>query len=259
MSVKNSKSMSEVFSNDDIKKKVYRPIMKVLNRSISSLRKLERDMPLSTIAWMEVNGYFKDPRLSDFGKDIIEISYRLNSYRRGYWELEGNIKRSFLSYMKKNGYLPANSKVLESLKNSLPNAMIEGDERIWIYSYDHYIKDISDDVGRSMDNAPKSYIIWSDISRRYSKNIYKIVENANNILPDLYLINAKISRASRKPEVPWRKINIKRPKVQFIERPIRRFIILKKPIPIEGKRRIFLRRVLSKPLKEQIITGERSR
>ncbi|MCK5774017.1 MAG: hypothetical protein KAH57_09555 [Thermoplasmata archaeon] len=243
--------MPEVLSDDNLKRKIYRPIIKVLDRSISSLKKLERDMPISKIAWMEVNGNFNDPRLSDFGKDIIDISNRLNIYRRAYWELEGNIKRSFVSYMKKNGYLPANSREFDSLKNSLPKAMIEGDERIWIYSYDHYISKISDAVGRSMDNAPKSSIIWSDISDRYSRKIQNIVGKANDILPDIYVLKAKVSRASRKPEVPWKNINIKKPKVQFIERPIRRFIMLKKPIPIEGTRRISLRRVLRRITKKR--------
>lgn len=236
--------MLETLSDDDIKRIIYRPIMKVLNQSISSLKKLDRDMPLSTIAWIEVNGYFRDPRLYDFGKYIIEISYYLNRYRKGYWELEGDIKRSFVIHMKKKGYLPANSKELESLKNSLPNAMIKGDERIWIYSYDHYISKISDDVGRNRENAPISSVIWSDLTTRYSKKIESIVFQANDILPDLYLTKAKIYRASRKPGLPWKNIRVKKPKVQFIERPIRRFIILKKPIPIERRRKISLKRVL---------------
>jgi hypothetical protein len=231
----------------DIRKDLYRPILKVINKTIRSLTNLERDFPLSNIAWLEMNNVFDLHQSNELKRETMRISSKLNDYRRLYWDLQKRITQGFLTYMKRAGYLPSNSPEINSLKNFLPEMLIKGDSRIWIYSYDQYIQKIAIDVGRDPEDAPTGDEAWRYFSSWTSRDIGKLLERANGILPSVYYFRAKLQKAIRDPSLNWDEIKVKRPKVEAVERPIRKFIIIKRPLPVHKKRKRPRKRILKSP------------
>lgn len=239
----------------DIKKDVYRPVLKVINRTQDALSNLDRDFSISEIAWMDVGGLFEQYQLSDFRSDIMKIMDKLNRYRRIYWKLQQRLSQGFLSYMKKAGYLPSSSPEINSLKTNLSDMMIKGDGTVWIYSYDYYIRKISDMVGRSPDGAPSGRVTWDHFDKWSRRDVDRIVKSANEIMPAIHRFKARIQMAIRHPERKWSDLHVKTPKVNMVSRPIRKLVIVKKPLPLDKNVKPPRKRILKKP-KWEIIGPE---
>lgn len=243
----------------DIKKDLFRPILKSLNGTITSLQKLERDLQISDIAWLDVRGVFEYYEVPEIERDTFKILKLANTYKKRYWKAERKIKQGFLSYMKRKGFLPSNSPELNSLKNNLPETIIKGDERIWIYSYDQYIDKIAEEVGRDKENAPPGRSVWKHFHEWSKSDIERILRDANGILPRLHWLKAKIQMALRNPHIRWSDLKVKTPRVETVERPIRKLMIIKRPFPLDSKKKMPKKRILKKPKLRTIGPGEDSK
>ncbi len=229
---------------------VYRPILKTLNSMIRSLSKLERDPPISKIAWMEVRGELRGP--NEMRDELLSMASKVNRYRKDYWDTERRIKQDFLTDLRRSGYLPSSSKEVNSLKRALPEELIRGDGRLWIYSYDQYIGTIAGQVGRKAEDAPKGEEIWNQFEGSYFKRMKKLVERANQVLPEIYRMKAKIRLAIKNPEREWVDLRVKRPRFVVVKRPIRHVMLMRKPIPLERKVRPPRKRIFKRPKMETI-------
>ena len=227
-----------------------------MNGSLDVISKLERDVPITIIASMEMNNVFRDVGIEDVGIETLRVAVRLNNYKRDYWKLEISIREFFIATLSKEGYLPGRSIEVESLANVLPESMIKGDERIWIYSYDHYITKIAERVGRDPGGAPTGQNVWGRISKRFDRRIKDLVNEANSILPEVFYLKARLTALIGKDDVRLDEIRVRKPKITLIERPIRKVMIVKRPIPIHTTVKRPKKRVLRKPKFEVIGPGD---
>lgn len=234
------------------RKTILRKITKTINGSIDTLSNIERDPPIVTIANLERDGSLKIEGLEDVRKESLRIATVLNEYRRSYWKMELLIKQHFLDIMKKRGYLPGRSLEVESLKGALPEALIKGDDRIWVYSFDHYGKKISSQVGRSVEGMPKGNEMWKMLEGRFGSRIEALIKKANGILPDLFYLKARIRPMISDDNISLDNVKVKRPKVTKVERPIKKVIVVRRPIPIPKKVKKPRKRILKRPEMETI-------
>ncbi len=234
------------------RKKVLRKVLRSLNGSLDVISKLERDVPITIIASMEMNNMFRDCGIEDVGIETLRVAEKLNNYKRNFWKLEISIKEFFVGILGKEGYLPGRSIEVESLANVLPGYMIKGDERIWIYSYDHYISKIAESVGRDPKGAPSGQVVWDRILKRFDKRTKDLVDEANSILPEIFYLKARLTALIGKDDARLNEIRVRKPKVSLIERPIRKVMIVKRPIPIQMNVKKPKKRVLRKPKFEVI-------
>lgn len=231
---------------------VLKKVLKALNDSIKVISRLDRDPPITTVAFMQMNDELKFKDSSMIEKEIMAVFSGLNSYRRNYWRLEGRIGQQFLILLKGKGFLPGSSPEVESLKNSLPSEMIKGDARLWVYSFDHYIPVIAEKVGRPVEGASKGAEIWDRILTIHKKQITDLIDEANEVVPRLYHLKAKISTFITHDEKMWEDIKVKQPKVVPVQRPIRRSRIIKRPIPLPKRAKKPRKRILRKPKMETV-------
>jgi hypothetical protein len=229
------------------RKIVIRKVLKSMNGSIDILSSLERDVPITSIASMEMNNEFSSNDLEGVSRESLKVAKKMNDYKKAYWKLEILIKQSFLDTLKKKGFLPGRSIEVESLANALPETIIKGDERIWIYSYDHYIPRISEMVGRDPGNAPSGKEIWFSIEKRFESRINKLVEEVNIILPKVFLMRSRLITLLKNDDLSLEDIRMKTPKVTPVSRPVRKVVILKRPIPLPRNMKKPRKRVLKKP------------
>jgi hypothetical protein len=159
--------------------------------------------------------------------------------------------------MRKKGYLPSISLEIDSLKNGLPEALIKDDPRIWVFSYDQYIGAISDRVGRRKEKAPTGDQVWTYFEGKYRKNIEDLLVMANNCLPSVYHMKTRIRAWIKEPEKDWSIVHVKRPRITPIERPIRKTVVIKRPLPLPNVKRP-RKRILKKPEFHEIGPGERT-
>ncbi|MBN1538825.1 MAG: hypothetical protein JW939_01670, partial [Candidatus Thermoplasmatota archaeon] len=162
-----------------------RMVLRSLDGTVSVLTKLDRDPPFIEMAHLQMTGVFVKMGLEELEADLMPLLSRVNEYRSVYWMLERSIMQAFLSYMNRKRYLPSSSPEVNSLKSGLPEAMIKGDGRIWIYSYDQYIGAISGMVGKKPELAPKGSEVFRDLEQLYAREIRRIVGIANGLLPEL--------------------------------------------------------------------------
>jgi hypothetical protein len=226
--------------------KTVRVIMRSINGSINTITELNRDPPILDIANLARSGEYTSNELEMIIKESLKLASSLNEYKREYWKLELLIKQDLMDRMKRSGYMPGRSIELESLRNALPESIIKGDERIWIYSYDHYIERISEQVGRRSSDAPRSEKLWKDIERNFVKRISSILKKVNDILPELYHFRSKLKYYLKEPSIDFNDIKIKKVKVSKVQRPIRKIIVIKKPIPLPKKVKSPRKRILKK-------------
>ncbi|MGA1819518.1 MAG: hypothetical protein ACMUHU_00765 [Thermoplasmatota archaeon] len=232
-----------------------RMVLKALNGTVKTLSSLKRDPPIVELAHLQMNGIFRINNLSEMEAELFALLSRINGYRSKYWSLEKAIMQSFLRYMKKKRYLPSFSPEIDSLKIALPEALILGDERIWVYSYDQYIVNISDKVGRRPELAPKGIEVYEEAMGSFSSDIQGIVNTANQLLPEILIFSSRVKAALRSSDRNWSEIRVKKPRVHLIERPIRKAVIVKRPLPLPKKPKRPRRKVLKGP-KHHIIGPE---
>ncbi|MFW3146739.1 MAG: hypothetical protein ACMUIE_08015 [Thermoplasmatota archaeon] len=226
---------------------VYRRTLKSINGTIEVLSKLERDPPITVVANMEMNGELALLIDREIGRDILALMGKVNEYRSSYWKLENRIKQGFISLLKKAGYLPSSSPEVVSLKNALPMELIKGDGKLWIFSYDYYIENISSRVGRSREKAPKGKEVWAAMEADYGRSIDELEKQVNELLPLLHITKAKLLRMLKGGQIPWKEIKIKNPKVSLVKRPVKKIIIVKRPIPLPRKPRRPRKKILKRP------------
>jgi hypothetical protein len=126
----------------DDKKNLYRPLYKLMGKVIKQIKKIELDVPIYKIAWMEVRGNFLAKRHNKFRADVINFLRVSNEYRKIYWNLIKLSRRKFDVEMKKDGSCAPGVKEYESLKNEIPHAIIKTGKKVWIHSYDDYLPKI---------------------------------------------------------------------------------------------------------------------
>jgi len=239
----------------DENRDIIRPLIRMLNECIKVISNLERDPPITKFAWMDLEGMFDNTTLIEERRDLLRLSKDINQYRKKYWEIEKKIKREFINSMKRRGYLPSYSPEIETLKRALPEELIRGDGRIWRYSYDYYIEKIAQQVGRSKDKAIGSEEIWETLEKKHLVDIQKLFHQTNLLLPRMYGIKAKLSVRAKDKMTPWNKIRVKRIRTKMIERPLKHLIVIKKPIPVEKKKKP-KRRILKRQ-KVKVVRPER--
>jgi len=235
-----------------------RLVLKALNGTVKTFSDLKRDPPIIEMAHLQMNGIFRMNDLSEMESDRFKLHSKVNEYRSKYWTIERAIMQSFLRYMKKKRYLPSSSPEVESLKIGLPEALIKGDERIWVFSYDQYIINISERVGRKPELAPKGDDVYDEMARNFANDIQALVALANELMPVILVFSSKVKAALRSPDKVWSEIKVKRPKVKLIERPIRKAVIVKRPLPLPKKPKRPRRKVLKRP-KHHILGPEEDR
>ena len=224
-----------------------RTVLRSLNGTLKTITQLERDPPITELAHIQMQDGFLKLDLSSMEGELFALLSRINQYRSKYWQLEKSIMQSFLRLLKNKKYLPSYSLEVNSLKSALPDAVIKDDERIWVYSFDHYIGVISSRVGRKKEGAPTGTDVFETISGSHSKQIGELEGIANELLPDIHMMKAKVQSFLKDPDKEWDQLQLKRPKVTLIERPIRKLIVVKRPLPLPKKRNIPKKRVLKKP------------
>ncbi|MBN1389934.1 MAG: hypothetical protein JXA22_04760 [Candidatus Thermoplasmatota archaeon] len=219
------------------REKVLRDVLSDLNRTISVIRKLERDPPITEIAHLQMMGVFKKIGLSGMEVELFKVLSGVNDYRSRYWRLERSIMQAFLSYMGRKRFLPSNSPEINTLKAGLPRSLITGDDQIWTYSYDQYITKISELVGKRSDLAPKGKEAYDDIYRKFSRDIDQLISLANELVPSLGLFCSRIRSYIRSPDQEWYGIKGRKPRVKLVQRSIHKLHLIKRPLPIQGAER----------------------
>ena len=232
--------------------RIIKKVLKSLNGSVEKISKLERDVPITSIASMEMNNVFAESGIEDVGRESLRVGKRLNEYKKKYWKLEMLIRQHFLDILKKRGYLPGRSLEVESLAGALPEALIKGDERIWIYSYDHYLPKIAESVGRDVSGAPNGNEVWTAVEKRFKKRIDNLVDDANSALPEVFYLKSRLATLIRNRDLDLKDVRVRKPRVTRVERPIKKVMIVKRPIPLAGKVKKPRKRVLKKPSFEVI-------
>jgi hypothetical protein len=232
--------------------RIIKKVLKSLNGSIEVLSRLERDVPITSVASMEMNNVFAESGLEEVGRESLRVAKRLNEYKKKYWKLEMLIRQHFIDILKKRGYLPGRSLEVESLAGALPEALIKGDERIWIYSYDHYLPKIAESVGRDSSGAPGGSEIWTALEKRFQKRIDNLVDDANSALPEVFYLKSRLATLIRNKDLELKNVRVRKPRVTRVERPVKKVMIVKRPIPLAGKVKKPRKRVLKKPSFEVI-------
>jgi hypothetical protein len=157
--------------------------------------------------------------------------------------------------MRSRGYLPAFSREVDSLKGSIPEALIKGDDRVWKYTYDRYIVIISEQVGRDMAGAPTSKEVWDLMERKWASRIDVLLAKVNTLIPQILTLRSMLRSFLHGPDRPWKDVRVRGPKVTPVKRPIRPIMVMKRPIPDQRPPRRPRKRLLGGP-KRQVIGPE---
>jgi hypothetical protein len=229
-----------------------RMILRSLNGSLKTISQLERDPPIIELAHVQIQNGFMETDLIPLEKELFQLLSMINLYRAKFWKLERSIKQSFIKLLKVRKYLPSSSPEVDSLKSALPDAIIKDDDRIWVYSFDHYIGPISSKVGRKREDAPKGSEVFETISRSHDRETKEIEKIANDILPQVHILKAKVHSLLKDPDRDWNEIHIKRPKITSVKRPIQKVIVVRRPLPLPKKGKMPRKKVLKKPDFEMI-------
>ena len=82
--------------------------------------------------------------------------------------------------------------------------------------------------------------------KKYSKQALQIESSANEILKEIYLLKSRVQSQIKNPNKEWNEIHVKRPRIALVKRPIRKTVIIKRPIPLPSVKKP-KKKVLKKP------------
>ncbi|UCH88208.1 MAG: hypothetical protein JSV49_08055 [Thermoplasmata archaeon] len=137
------------------KKNLYIPLYKIMGKIIKRLKKLELEVPIYKIAWMEVHGNFLEKRHKKFRSEIMDFLQVSNEYRRIYWNIIKLARRKFEVEMIKDGSYAPGIKEYESLKNEIPFAILKRKKTVWIEGYNSYLPKIRE-RSKKKDKKPRN-------------------------------------------------------------------------------------------------------
>jgi hypothetical protein len=210
-------------------------VLRALIRTSDKVRTLDRDFPITQIAWMSFNGELDSIGDITFQKDLMTLSKKVNEYKRRYWKLEEAIKQDFLHRMNKLRFSPSFSPELETLRTNLPSSVLKDDGRLWIFSFDYYIREIAMKVGRDPADAPKGEHEYLHYSKRFIREKDSLHKEALELLGSLntFIAALKIFISSgtgwkgvERPDGQPDRIQNKRP-----------LILIRRPFPLPRTKR----------------------
>jgi hypothetical protein len=227
-------------------------VLRILLHTSRKVRTLDRDFPITQIAWMSLNGELSSIGDPSFQRDLMSTSRKANEYRRRYWRLEEAIKQDFVHRMSKMKFSPSFSPEIETLRNNLPGSVLKEDGRLWTYSYDYYIKEIANKVGRDPSQAPAGDEEFRYYSDRFRRERTALHAEALSLLNELSAFIASLKDCIRNDSA-WTGIVARKVPVGRIEgrKPL---IILKRPFPLPKVKRP--RKGIFRRLKRQTIGPE---
>jgi len=232
--------------------KAKKKVLRVLIRTSDKVRSLERDFPITQIAWMSFNGELSSVEDTTFQKDLMALSKRTNDYRRRYWKLEEAIKQEFLSRMSKLRFSPSFSPEIETLRNNLPGSVLKDDGRLWIYSFDYYILEIAEKVGRDKTEAPKGEREYDHYQRKFKRDKQTLHSDALDLLGSMKAFISALKTFISSGNA-WKGV----PRSDRIPDRIggkRSIILIKRPFPIPKVKKI--RKNIFRSLKRETIGPE---
>jgi hypothetical protein len=160
-------------------KNVYKLLLKVLPKVISRLKDKEIWLPLSTVARIDLHGHLDAPRHALLKFQVYHFLKRANNYRKLYFEINERSRTAFDKEMKAEGSYQPQMKEYRSLTTNLPGALVKGEGKAWIYSYDTYLtdirypspkKDVIPMTGAEMFRSIESMVKWELVElERYRK------------------------------------------------------------------------------------------
>ncbi len=224
-------------------------VLRALIRTSDKVRTLDRDFPITQIAWMSFNGELGSIGDITFQKDLMALSKKVNEYKRRYWRLEEAIKQDFLHRMSKLRFSPSFSPELETLRTNLPASVLKDDGRLWIYSFDYYIQEIAKKVGRDPADAPTGEQEYLQYSRRFIREKESLHKEALDLLGSLnaFIAALKIFISSG---TGWKGVERQDSQPDRIQNK-RPLILIRRPFPLPRTKRP--RKGIFRRLKRQTI------
>ena len=165
-------------------RRALKKISRILSDSVKSIRVLDRDFPITSIAWMALRGELQEID-EELRSDLILLAKNANDYKRRYWKMETSARQDLIHHMSRIGFAPSYSPQLETLANHLPKALLSKDGRVWIYSYDTYIKDIASGVGRDSSEAPTGKQLFERFKKKYLREVEGIRVKAEDLIRNM--------------------------------------------------------------------------
>lgn len=167
-------------------KNIYKPLLKALPTVISGLKDKEIWVPLSIVARLDLHGHLDAPRHAILKFQVYHFLKRANNYRKLYFEINERSRTAFDREMKAEGSYQPQMKEYRALTLGLPGALVKGDGKAWVYSYDTYLtdirypspkKDVIPKTGAEMFRAMESMVKWELVElERYRKTAIKFAK-----------------------------------------------------------------------------------
>lgn len=234
-------------------RRTLKKISRILSDSVKSIIVLDRDFPITSIAWMALRGELQTID-DELRSDLLSLAKQANDYKRRYWKMETSARQDIIHHMSRIGFAPSYSPQLETLANHLPKALLSKDGRVWIYSYDTYIKDIASGVGRDCREAPTGKKLFERFQKKYLREVEGIRVQATDLIRSMEYFRASIIDYIRKGE-EW---SLTSP--DAVAKDIRlttgsKMIIIKFPYPLPKPPKVPRKRIF-KRIKRKIIGPE---
>lgn len=185
------------------KKKIYRPLNKILPQVIKKLKEKEIWVPLTEIARIEVQGKLEPARHALLRAQIIHFLKRANKYKKVYFKINERSRTTFDKQMKKYGIYQPQMKEYRSLRIQIPTSLIHKEKKAWVYSFNEYFPEIKyrSSPKRPPPTGEEMYEILLDSIKRELVELERYrklsIQFAKYLKDDVKL-------ASKSPKIPYR-------------------------------------------------------
>ncbi|MDG6224389.1 MAG: hypothetical protein QCI82_02630 [Candidatus Thermoplasmatota archaeon] len=133
--------------------------------------------------------------------------------------------------MNRIGFSPSFSPQIETLANHLPRSLIIQDGRVWIFSYDTYIKDIASGVGRDWKEAPTGSDIFQRFEKKYHKDIQNLRHQADVLIREIDAFLSLLGEYLRSGNA-WNVTELTPSQKRISIRSEAQLILIKRPYPL---------------------------
>ena len=185
------------------KKKIYVPLKKIIKDIMKDLKELELNIPIAKIARMDLAGLFNDDQLVDFRKTIHDYLKVTNKYRQLYFDLMNNSKIEFDKQMTQDGSFAPGLKQYDSVRTQVNEALLKGQTKAWILSYDQYLPTIREHANKRVKSPRSGQKMLDDLFAYFKKDLKNIKEMQKLSIQISKLFLKDINYAIKNPELQW--------------------------------------------------------
>ena len=184
---------------DHIRKRVLRPLGKLMPRVLVELEEFNIHFPIQKVAYLEIQGDLAPEWLREFREELLKYLEKGYRFKKFYWKFIQRTYALFDKEMKRDGSFAPGFKYYQALKIDLYLALFRPGRKEWSARFDSYIEKIRNKVGNPRPPPRTGEQFLTDLSELMETPVAKIRKQQRKLLASTRKLQKRMKEIDSDP------------------------------------------------------------